>query len=62
MNDFTKDELQVIYSYVLEINRKYETTDEMELIKDKIQSMIENYCRHVNSNISFYCEDCELVL
>ncbi len=42
MNDFTKDELEIINGYVKEINRKYESTDEMDAIAVKIQSMIDD--------------------
>ncbi len=37
MNEFTKEELQIILGYVSEINRKYETTDEMENLHNKVQ-------------------------
>lgn len=43
MNDFTKEELEIINGYVKEINRKYESTDEMDAIAVKIQFMIDNH-------------------
>lgn len=41
MNDFTKEELQIIYA-----NSNPCVSDEMRPILDKIQSMIDNYCEH----------------
>lgn len=60
MNDFTKDELILILellkgAYSVSLGGR-------ELKAEKIISMIDNYCAHTNSNISFCCEDCELVL
>ena len=39
MNDFTKEELQLIHEYLCGNPRTY-------VIADKIQSMIDNYCEH----------------
>lgn len=50
MNDFTKDELQII---LLEINigmKRYggilKVADSVIDLRDKIEAMIENYCEH----------------
>lgn len=53
MNDFTKEELQQIYVHM---------ENEPIEIMNKVKSLIDNYCRHLDSNISFNCEDCGLVL
>jgi hypothetical protein len=69
MNDFTKDELQYIADCVdfgipnKEINDKFLHLDE------KIQSMIDNYCKHEwiyargsKQGLSFdACQKCELI-
>lgn len=56
MNDFTKEEL-----IELSLTLKWYDFDNIDII-EKIQAMIDNYCEHTNSNISFNCEDCELIL
>jgi hypothetical protein len=40
MNDFTKEELELLQSYVTEINRKYESTnmiEKLETVKRELQ-------------------------
>ena len=44
MNDFTKEELQYLYQAIYE--RPNTVTEEMDKMRDKIQSMIDNYCEH----------------
>jgi hypothetical protein len=45
MNDFTKEELNIIDKTLLaEINRKF--TSSLKNLRDKIQSMIDDYCEH----------------
>ncbi len=59
MNDFTKEELQLIHDYVKGNIKTY-------AIADKIQSMIDNYCKHEHivtgayprSNPPKKCESC----
>ena len=44
MNDFTKDELEYLYQAIYE--RPNTITEKMDSMRDKIQSMIDNYCEH----------------
>ena len=48
MNDFTKDQLETLRNafYSLMVSRGLWRTQENNLLVDKIQSMIENYCEH----------------
>jgi hypothetical protein len=49
MNDFTKDELQMIYSMMLHVRNDYPAIrkdNDACCLKHKLQSMIENYCEH----------------
>ena len=64
MNDFTKDELETMRNGIFSCmgSSSLWRLPENNLLVDKIQSMIDNYCPHLDSNISFNCEDCELVL
>lgn len=69
MNDFTKEELEYLIQCVINdidmIDNCGDDYDELNaagLVENKLQSMIDNYCRHVNSNIYFTCEDCEMIL
>lgn len=66
MNDFTKDELQII---LLEINigiKRYggilKVAESLIDIRDKIESMIDNYCEHdwgIGGGECICCKLCE---
>ena len=70
MNDFTKEELQMLYNMILHIRNDYEATrldEDATNLKCKIQSMIDNYCEH--SSKQFYdkvegyeCNKCHMVM
>lgn len=45
MNDFTKEELKKLYNLVRFDSIEY-SSELKENLKDKIQSMIDNYCDH----------------
>ncbi len=51
MNDFTKEELQIILEWGQELSSEFGTSgDEEEKALDlKIKSMIDNYCEHESS-------------
>jgi len=65
MNDFTKEELQIIYD-----NSNPCVTEEMRPILDKLKSMIDNYCDHEWENPCcgceyagrIYCDKCKRLL
>lgn len=61
MNEFTKDELNYLNDLMSRSRVNPCFIDDSKL-QEKIKSLIENYCQHINSNISFNCEDCELIL
>jgi len=46
MNDFTKDELRNISDAILYSELMESRKDSLIPIRDKIQSMIDNYCEH----------------
>ncbi len=49
MNDFTKEELEMIYNMMLNIRNEYPAIrkeNDACCLKHKIQSMIDNYCKH----------------
>lgn len=52
MNDFTKEELEWLQSDHWSCGANFEG------LYEKLQSLIDNYCEHLDSNISFVCEDC----
>ena len=57
MNDFTKEELQIIYNHIY-YNAPLSCTIE---IRNKIQSMIDGYCEHeIEIDYSPYglCKNC----
>ena len=59
MNDFTKDELETLFT-VMDDN-KNDCGHDDELI-DKLQSLIENYCEHewrTSGYDALYCPKCE---
>jgi hypothetical protein len=49
MNDFTKEELEYIWNYIFK-GAALIRLDSHEQLKDKIQSMIDNYCEKTNDN------------
>lgn len=51
MNDFTKEELELIYRmfHHFVYSPYWRKSDEEEPLKDRIQSMIDNYCEHSES-------------
>jgi len=69
MNDFTKEELSILYrslNHMLEINYFIQPSS-FELL-NKIQSMIDNYCEHqekeldVDGSISIVCKNCGKII
>lgn len=68
MNNFTKEELEWLYHEVEIIAHEFKHTRGMSIpIKEKLQSMIDNYCEHQNqSSMSdidyvYYCRDCNQI-
>ena len=57
MNDFTKEELQIAKDGIdwmiseCEMSHNKTNADEWRRVKEKIQSMIDNYCEHHLCNI-----------
>jgi len=49
MNDLTKEELIYLHGAIYE--RPNCVTEQMDKVRDKIQSLIDNYCEHVNAII-----------
>jgi hypothetical protein len=52
MNDFTKDELEELYFFTCVHKNRYQVEYPQELL-DKIQSMIDNYCEHEETNHNY---------
>jgi hypothetical protein len=48
MSDFTKEELEHIYEIFNEVIEKWKEPITTSELKDKILSMIDNYCEHEN--------------
>lgn len=46
MNDFTKEELEHLYQMASDACGDYNEPDLTYKVRDKIQSLIENYCEH----------------
>lgn len=73
MNDFTKDELEIckdgiewmLYEGAMPHNKV--EANEWRKVKDKIQSMINNYCEHENIgsssevNYVYFCRNCDKI-
>jgi hypothetical protein len=64
MNDFTKEELELIhdglsYAAATSIETGGMIKDFLLPVAKKIQYMIENYCEHENSWADVYCDDCK---
>lgn len=51
MNDFTKEELKRIHQQLLEDRQWVDDLVNPDPLIEKIQSMIDNYCEHVNAVI-----------
>lgn len=73
MNDFTKEELEQFKSNILNIRIYTEIENYDEDLLEKIQSMIDNYCKHENDVWPLYtahgdfavgaiCYDCNKVI
>ncbi len=62
MNDFTKDELQIILLEMnISINRVeglLKVAPSYQTLRDKIQSMIDNYCEHQETETDSCLVDC----
>ncbi len=52
MNDFTKDELEYIRNYVFNGAASI-SVEKHEILRDKIQSLIDNYCEHTEEYEDF---------
>ncbi len=62
MNDFTKEELELILNDVSQCDMEYSRTTQQEELMFKIQSMIENYkkpCEHKWMNMAYAYMQCE---
>jgi hypothetical protein len=46
MNDFTKEELENIHNSIVMMVNLHDAPDEFFDLRDKIQSLIDNYCDH----------------
>ena len=69
MNDFTKDELNIWQEHLLWCLEVHCLPPEMYELAKKIQSMIDNYCEHLNEDRIFYgdvavgeCKECHMVI
>ena len=60
MNDFTKEELEYIWNYIFNGAASIRL-DSHEQLKDKIKSMMDNYCEHGISGVTNdgqkFCDD-----
>lgn len=70
MNDFTKDELLIIHldmcTYVAQ-NKILNESPIHRKLREKIESMIDNYCEHSHrqyyERVNVYeCENCQMVM
>lgn len=46
MNDFTKEELEHLFNELTCLTELYEEPEIMYTIKDKVETMIKNFCDH----------------
>lgn len=59
MNDFTKEELEKICQFFNNAIEDFHEPDSTYALRDKIQSMIYNYCEHENTeNIGGWVSRC----
>lgn len=49
MNDFTKEELNILHEFLDTACELYSEPDSTYSLRDKIQTMIDNYCEHEGS-------------
>lgn len=67
MNEFTKEDLEIILDGILWRDAHILPCDRPEKLKSKIQSMIDGYCEHENivsyneANCVYFCMDCSVV-
>ena len=66
MNEFTKEELELILNDVAQCDMEYSRTLEQEELMFKLQSMIDTYCEHPNKQyyaheMLYECNDCHMV-
>jgi hypothetical protein len=54
MNDFTKEELKIIEKSLSAYVCEFEQFKTYSMIKNKIQSMIDNYCEHTKEVFPVY--------
>lgn len=62
MNDFTKEELQIIHldmTTYIRINRILTESPSHKSLRDKIESMIDDYCEHeCNGEVEIFIDTC----
>lgn len=58
MNDFTKEEFNILHEFLDTACELYSEPDSTYSLRDKIQSMIDNYCEHENKQNGFLCQEC----
>lgn len=67
MNDFTKEELGQIHEILVDVCRQWKEPDSTYELRDKIQSMIDNYCEQhtwiesYNADGRMICFHCKAV-
>ena len=67
MNEFTKEDLEIILDGILWRDAHILPCDRPEKLKSKIQSMIDGYCEHENivsyngAECVYWCMDCSVV-
>ena len=60
MNNFTKEELEILH-IGLSLQRSNQGKQMFPELKEKLESMIQNYCQHKSTNFDdgiYYCDDC----
>jgi hypothetical protein len=70
MNDFTKEELEIILEGILWRDTYVHPADRPEKLKSKLQSMIETFCEHKgkvsncddNGHMLVQCARCDFIL
>ncbi len=53
MNEFTKEELQYLHETLRWITEDFKEPDSTYELRDKIQSLIDNYCEHEHDKEEF---------
>ena len=62
MNDFTKEELQDLLKCIKLTGSEFGNCQRLDLLKRKLQSLIDNYCEHdmyETSALVNYCPCCD---